>query len=350
MIALTLGSTLALAWDCDDNGGACGCQTRGGDSQTYHILAADFTSGEEADIESGANTWDAGTSDVNMGADWDYVRGTDVTSWGHTNLRFDVAAEDDAWFTAEGVPAGHFATTLRREFGCTRLETDIVFRSSASWSTSLPSLTTSASPSIGQVAIHEFGHDLGLNHNDGELAIMNAIYPHSGDGGDQFFRLHEDDYDFLVTEYGDASTGNNLLVTRFADTGVGTSDEIWTTASESGKDWSQAAGTCLGGTWPSSVYVDSNSTTASLTSVEVRWTLSTDTFCGDADDIEIDVNSYTFSQGGSSSTVTPSAFCIPSGTASASYYLCAEVDSSSEVTETSTFDNSVHSEKLFVVP
>lgn len=352
MIAIALASTAALAWNCDDNGGSCSCQTRSGSSQTYRVLAADFTAGEQADIEAGASTWDAGTGYINRGADWTYVRGGDVTSWGHSNLRFDIATENDAWFSAEGVPAAEMAVTMRKDLGCTRVENDTIFRSSVNWSASMPSLTSDSAPSIGQAAIHEFGHDLGLDHNDAELAVMNATYPYSGDASQQQFRLHEDDYDFEISNYGDASTGDNLLLTRFRDSGTGTSEEIWTdgNSSESGRDWSQAANSCLGGTWPRSIYVDSNSTTATLTSVEIRWTLSSDTICADADDIQIDEVSYTINQNDSSAAVAPSTWCIPAGTASGNYYVCAEVDSNGGVSETSSSDNTVRSEKYFVVP
>ena len=339
---------------CLNKGGTCECLIRNGNSQTYHILTSDFTAGEITDIEAGADTWDAGGSEINRGADWDYVRGSDIGSWGMSNYRFDVATESTTWFfTTMGLPAGTVAVEVMGTSGCTRIQSDILFLDTVAWNTSMPSGTNSTS--IGQTAAHEFGHDFGLDHDDNELALMNGQYPNSGDPGDGTFRLHEDDYDALTTFKSDASTGENFLLTRFRSDGTAKSREVWTddanpsgAAGESGRDWVQAAGTCIPSNPPNDIYVDTNSTTASIASVEIRWTLSSDTICGDGDDIEIDENSYTLVQNTTSATVAPT-WCIPGGTLADWYWICAEVDSNHEVSETSSADNFVRSEKLFEV-
>jgi hypothetical protein len=64
---------------------------------------------------------------------------------------------------------------------------DVLFNKNSSWTSANPGFTTSTPINFNTVAIHEFGHVLGLGHEDSNLANMNSVYhpnPH---------RLHADD-------------------------------------------------------------------------------------------------------------------------------------------------------------
>lgn len=61
-------------------------------------------------------------------------------------------------------------------------ETDVVFDSAENWSVSSFNYTSTAFH-FQTVAVHEFGHVMGLDHEDSLLARMNSFYPHGGPAG-----------------------------------------------------------------------------------------------------------------------------------------------------------------------
>src|SRR5262249_58335418 len=64
-------------------------------------------------------------------------------------------------------------------FSSSLSETDVAFDVGESWYTSAPAYASS-SISFQLVALHEFGHSLGLLHENGVLDTMNAYYANGG--------------------------------------------------------------------------------------------------------------------------------------------------------------------------
>src|SRR5262245_11844753 len=65
--------------------------------------------------------------------------------------------------------------------------TDTLFNIGPQWTSANPGASSSLPYNFNSVAMHEFGHALGLDHEDDTLAMMNSLY-HANPG-----RLHADD-------------------------------------------------------------------------------------------------------------------------------------------------------------
>ncbi|MEN0065190.1 MAG: matrixin family metalloprotease [Myxococcota bacterium] len=347
-----LATPSAQAYECidfDGPGGFCGCYFAPGNSLTYHVVASDFTADEETAIQKGANAWDAGQGKVNRGADWDFIRGSDITGWSRANLRNDVAMETDGWFANEMAPLSAMAVATHTYFLCWASEVDILFRASEDWMPQLPAFNDAdvTEPSIGMVAIHEFGHALGWEHEDDVISVMDSFYPFGGDIS-YAYRISENDYLGLLNEKADSSTGLNLLLSKFSSTGRGSSREEWTAASRGTETWSGCPGECLtGDERPNPVMAMYMGTDAKV-DTEVRWSLSTDVHCLDADDrivgtrgMRLAVNEPT--------NVYLNNFCIPSSTPPGNYRVCAVIDPDNDISEPSGADNQVVSDLTFEV-
>src|SRR5215813_1655263 len=73
-------------------------------------------------------------------------------------------------------------------------ETDIAFNTNAGWNTGEFDYANLKSPyNFEQVAEHELGHALGLNHEDRWMALMNSYYANSGPLG--YFKEHDPNAD-----------------------------------------------------------------------------------------------------------------------------------------------------------
>ena len=100
-------------------------------------------------------------------------------------------------------------------------EADIRFNSNISWTNSAFTGANFGSPfSLALVALHEFGHGLGLNHYNNTPATMNAFYPNGGSLGRNTVGLHGDDTAGLRWLYGGGSGGNDLFATKFKNAGA----------------------------------------------------------------------------------------------------------------------------------
>lgn len=308
-----------------------------GDSLTWHTCTGEFTSAQIAEVTDAANSWDAGAGEVLRGAVWDFVRGSDLSGCADSNFENEVYMETDAWFSARGI-----GSTTPAYCFCQTAWHDIVFRSSATWSNSLPSQTSSMS--LGQVALHEFGHSLGLDHENTVIATMNGTYPAGGDLGNVAYRPHEDDYVGLAANRPGSSTGKNLLLSKFKATSASNSVELWTSAA----DFTSVCRDLVSGssTQIAPIYAVIEGT--SIVETEVEWWLSADTNCGAGTAYSIGTEGVTI---GSNTplSVRPSQFdfrSVPAGT----YTICAKIDPDDNIAESSSAsDNDVQSEKTLIV-
>lgn len=355
LLTLVLSPVQAFAWECIDNpnytGGAFGCSPTAcrfqpGNSLTYHLLTGNFTAAEATAINDASVAWEAGTGEINRGANWEFNRGADSASLSLSDGRYDVSSFSDAWFAAMGVPAGAIAVGFKT-FGawpnCGVNGGDIVFRSSVNWTTSLPAGAAAGSTSIGQVAMHEFGHIIGFDHENDDMAVMNSFYPNGGDISASY-RINEMDFVGMEDNYSDASTGTNLMISKFVRTGAGTSSEGWTGATVN----TSRGAVLAGGNVPGDVLLLITGT-SSQSNIRVSWFLRPiGTTCGGATSVL--VGSRIASLGVSlpfSTNLT--TWTIPNAAASGDYLVCAMIDADNTVAETSETDNTVASDRIYHV-
>jgi hypothetical protein len=104
-------------------------------------------------------------------------------------------------------------------------ETDVAFNTSLSWSTGAFNYANLGSPySFEGVALHEFGHALGLLHENRWMATMNSYYPNSGPlGYYKEWDPYGDDRGGSRYLYPDGTTETDVAGSAFKRTGTGTS-------------------------------------------------------------------------------------------------------------------------------
>jgi hypothetical protein len=104
-------------------------------------------------------------------------------------------------------------------------ETDIAFNTNAGWNTGAFNYSNLGSPfDFEQVAEHELGHALGLNHENRWLALMNAYYPNGGPLG--YYKEHNpsgDDRGGARVLYSDGTTEVDVAGAALTFTGGGNS-------------------------------------------------------------------------------------------------------------------------------
>jgi hypothetical protein len=336
-------------------GGAFGCSPTAcrfqpGNSLTYHIVADKFTSDEREAIEDAAAAWRAGANQINRGADWELDRGSD---WAIGTLSISdndtgISAEDDTWFLNQGVPSSNMAATFA-VFGswpnCGFTGVDILFRESVSWTTKLPAAADSGDMSLGQVAIHEFGHMIGFDESDVALATMNSEYPAGGDISASY-RISERDYDGLRDNYGDSSTGKNLMLSKFLYLGGGEAEEGW-----DGSDVYASPGDTLSGSAdPEDINVILTGTTGTLSNVSIRWYFRPlNTACGGPGSITVGTSSGWSVGVNNPFTVNLSSWVVPANLSPGDYKICAKVDPDDDFTEASEIDNSIATQKNYTI-
>jgi hypothetical protein len=317
-----------------------------GDSLTWHICDGDFTLAQESAIEDGSKAWTAGSGEILRGAIWEFVRGSDRanSTCNPTNAFHEVYMRDATWFSDRGM-----ATALAW-CNCNGPVHDIAFKSGVAWSTSLPSeIATPGERPIGHIAVHEFGHSLGLNHEDDLIATMNTVYPNGGDLGSTGYRIHEDDYVGLVATRPDSSLGRNLMLSKFEPTTAGNSSELWTSLLEFCNQGIYDASDLSAAETPDEIFAVIEGTASSVTT-NVYWWLSDDDDCQSLPTYYIAHETTTI---GSNSPfrLSVGAWDFQGIPSNQSYYLCAGIDPFDEVTETVTAvpgDNVVQSDSRII--
>ncbi|MBX2797032.1 MAG: matrixin family metalloprotease [Myxococcales bacterium] len=341
----------AAAWECVTNP-PCGCDWADNSQLTYRINVSDFNASGQAEIELAGDAWDAGYSEINRGANWDFVRGQDITSDGAVgDFTNQIYKKPTSWFTDQGLPAASLAGVRHTHLLCGRNDSDIIFNSDFDWTTQLASETTPVPlpggdpASIGQVAMHEFGHVLGLAHENDVLATMNESYPNAGEVAGTRHRIGEDDFVGLVAGKSNNSFGTNLLLSKFrryAASGIEVWDEF-----DSGEWCGSPGATLASGDGPHGVVAMITGTTTTPCTIE--WRLSSDTSCTTNDPL-IATRSVTLGVDVPANDVRPiGGYSIPINMNYGDYHLCAMIRPQGPVAETATNDNSVVSERMFEV-
>ena len=331
----------ALAWNWDSG------YAPSGDSLTWHLCDNDFTANEESEITWAADGWDAGSGEAMRGAIWDFVRGSDHSSGcARDNNEDEVYMEDATWFTIVGYGASKAVCFCDDGDGLD--DRDIVFKSSVSWTTLVPSAAADTDTSIGQVALHEFGHLLGFLHDNTKIATMNpgGSAPNSGDISGHKYRPHEDDYVGLTVNRPDSSTGRNLMLGRFVEDGDQDGWEVWTSPSPS--PWTVCDGIVNSPSGPDRIYGIIHGTACQ--DPVVKWWLSADTTCnwGSPDYLVGTKTPHLCS--GTPYLLHPDPYDFR-GVPPDDYYLCAYIDPADVISETNAgdSDNDLRSEGLVTV-
>lgn len=333
---------MTVAWTWDSG------YAPSGDDKTWAICDGSFTSGQEDEITLAANSWDAGSGEAMRGAIWNFIRGSDEAS-GTCDLDDgddEVYMRSAAWFSSHGLATSTIANCFCDDWDGLN-DTDIAFRSNVSWSDLVPaSITTSGDRSIGQTALHEFGHLLGFLHEDDLIATMNSEVAFGGDISGHKYRPHEDDYVGLVANRPDSSTGRNMMLGRFVEdpSDPGSTDEVWDVHTT---NWSVCDEEIDGADGPEEIYAIMHATAAQT--VEIEWRLSADTTCFAG--TEYVVGSRTTSLGSNTPfLIQPHEYDF-TGVPAGSYYLCAMVDPDDLISETnsSDSDNDLRSEATVTV-
>ncbi len=229
----------------------------------------------------------------------------------------------------------------------------ILLNSAKNWVDKRPAALTGSEMSISSTTLHEMGHWVGFWHMSTIQTIMNPSSPHADFGNTT--RLHEDEADGLRDNYGDSSTGVNLLLGKFKAGLDGLGDvvnsvEVWTVADLDRIDGidDDDAVVCendeiAGSDRPGELLVNYVGT-GSETDVAVRYFLrpASGGICGDANSEPIETVTFASLAMGTPSTAQPFdwTFDVPPGV----YYPCAIIDPDDVVSETSEIDNKVLAE------
>jgi hypothetical protein len=221
-----------------------------------------------------------------------------------------------------GDPAGSYLAVTRwnalyNDF----CNADVLFNSARSWTTSARECTTTSPYNFSSVAIHEFGHVVGLDHEDDELATMNSIY-HANDR-----RIHGDDQQGIRALYGSGSS-INVMASHWERTSTSPSapaDLVEAPASP------VTAGGSVTYEW-----TQENSGTSSAT-FDIGFYLSTNAFISTSDTL-LGVN-YGASVSAGFAFTGDRTLTIPHDTPSGTYYIGAILDYNNALAESDETDN-----------
>lgn len=203
----------------------------------------DSCSGRRIRWEGGTTSLYLNTRSFPIGSTWDARLQNAMWHWNNVKgsaLRFYVGRDTDGTYGTNGKNEVVFAkldgrggtlAVTKTRYHCRRDffgrlsagidETDVVFDDAEPWSTSRLSYGSS-SVSFESVALHEFGHVIGLSHENRWMASMNAYYPNSGPLGQaKEWDPLPDDREGARYLYGDSTQERDLAASVFKRTSPG---------------------------------------------------------------------------------------------------------------------------------
>ena len=178
---------------------------------------------------------------------------------------------------------------------------------------------------FGLVAMHELGHALGLDHEDGVMATMNSSYPYGGPIGREELDVHADDIKGIRAGYGSSGTVNDTAASPYGRTGSGTSAPLV-----------PPAGPIYRGRSYTFPFTIENRGTTSQSSVQVGFYLSPDRVITPN---ETYLGSATFSMSAGSLTTANVTLTIPTTVTPGTYYFGWITDPNSAISETLRVNN-----------
>ena len=251
----------------------------------YRLNEDDFSNAEMDEIEQAADAWEGGWSKVNRGVWLELTRTQGAGDGALDNGVNNVRRKPNRYFNTHGYGGGSKAFVLLYvDNDCEHIaEFDMTFRlSSSAESLSLPSQVTGSDFSLGQLALHEFGHALGLGDDASQLHTMDDRKPHGGDLGRTAYRVHEEDFYALRQLYPGNSTGGNLMLGKFAwrpVSGQLIADEVWTANEPFTRTWQACPGQTIGVGGPEKLQAVVTGHSGFTASPLIRWMLEPDPAC-----------------------------------------------------------------------
>ncbi|MCB9672070.1 MAG: matrixin family metalloprotease [Alphaproteobacteria bacterium] len=345
MIVLTLST--AFGWRFASN--AYESTYRSLVGRNYRI-DTEYTSAERAQVALGASMWDSGPGRRVRGANFRFTRGTDVSVSVSCNGRNEVRLYNKTQMGMRGAanslgimtychPVGVLFTSQLAAVSAGTLNIDIGLAQSIDWCLgSTHNACIGVGYSMAQVAMHEFGHFAGFNHENNLISVMRANYGGNWDIGGQAW-IAENDAAGLQAQYADSSTGVDLGVKAFtlADgptwrTGL----RVWDLGNASwsaNSDPPSAVNATMIGTGsvaaPMRWYVTSNTCTSTP-----QWTVGTRT-----PTMSTNVPYAVDPSGGYDFSAVPPGF----------YRLCVRIDPNNAISETDESNNVEGSEFGFIL-
>jgi hypothetical protein len=156
---------------------------------------------------SSATSWRSGDGVNSVGF-------TSAYSWGSSTLAVTIRRYEPCIFPYFDGTSGEIE------------ETDILFNPARTWNYSTAPAPSSTGTSMALVGLHEFGHSLGLAHENDVLATMNAYYPNGGALGNGRPDPHADDLAGAFQLYPAQGGAHDLATSAYRRTGSGTSAPI----------------------------------------------------------------------------------------------------------------------------
>ncbi len=309
------------------------------------------------DVHDGSTAWRGGAAHVQRGFSFEWKKlpfssqVPTVLFWKTANSQYSYVNNcgSKPWACTRAMKSGSMT-------GCPIVALHTSFDGGASWGTGFP--VDGGNPSVSWVAAHEFGHALGLHHEDDLIGLMNSPFVKGGDAN-RSFRVHGDDYDAMYSSVGSydggsVGTGSNVILYGVGPKNYpfdGKTEERWRDVASVGFD-DVTQGQCMPNQYceldsPEEVWIVDQSTSA-FTTLTVAFYLTQDADpanCADGVKVAMTtVNMVPLVTAPVEIDWSDSANGIPWEAPVGYYRLCAAVDPDGNIGETAETDNYFTSE------